>query len=544
MSAARGTVGRVLAEIRRNGALTRLLLAYAILIVAEFGEWLSLIVYAYDRGGASAAGLVTLLQLVPAIVLAPLISARLVRLGAGRALTLGYCAVAVSLVGCGVAILAHAPVAAVYAPAIVFSVTLSVCRPLHPALMPLVVRHPDELTAANAATSWCDGAGGLLGPALAGALIGAGGPGLACVCLGVCLLATPLLSRVHPLQPEEQEQDEAEDAVAGLAAAARVIFSRPATRALTAFPAAAAMIEGAIDLLVVVLAVRVLALGSGAAGYLSSAFGAGGVIGGLLAAALVGRRLAGPLGAAALLSGVVIGALAFTSTPLLVVVLLALAGAARAVQMTAAQTLLQRSTPVDVVVCAFALIESMRDAGLAFSSLLVPLLIGLGGTRTAFLGVACCAPLVVLVTGRRLRQVDAEASIPVVEIGVLRRQPIFGALPAGPLEALAHAATFVSFDAGATVIEEGEEGDHFFVITHGSVVVSKQNAEIRQLGVSDGFGEIALLRAVRRTATVRTSSETMLLSIGREPFLTAMHAHSQSYATAERVAAELLTHSA
>jgi hypothetical protein len=542
MPAGRGTVGRVLAEIARNRALSRLLLSYALLSVAEFGEWLALIVYAYARGGATAAGLVAIVQLVPSMLLAPLLSGSLARLGAVRVLTLSYAAGAFALACCAAAILAHAPIVLVYAAAVAFSLALSVCRPLHPVLLPLVVRHPDELTAANVATSWCEGLGTLLGPALAGVLIGAQGPGLVCAVLAACLLGTPLLSRVHLLRSPEQEDEPQAGALAGLRAAAQVIFSRPATRALVAFPAAAAVIEGAIDLLVVVLAVRVLALGGGAAGYLGAAFGAGGVIGGVAAVALVGRRLATPLAAAALVSAVAIGALAFTSTLPVALGLLALAGAARAIQTIAAQTLLQRSTPVEVVVCAFALIESMRDAGLALSSLLVPVLIALGGTKAAFIGAACVAPVVVLLTARRFRRVDAEASIPVVELGVLRRSPIFSALPAGPLEALAHAASYARFPAGATILQQGEAGEDFFIVTHGSVVVSKGAAEIRRLGVGDGFGEIALLRAIARTATVRAAGETTLLSVGREPFLAAMHAHGASRIAAEHVAAQRLAH--
>lgn len=56
----------------------------------------------------------------------------------------------------------------------------------------------------------------------------------------------------------------------------------------------------------------------------------------------------------------------------------------------------------------------------------------------------------------------------------------------------------------------------------------------------EGFGEIALLHPVRRTATVSATSETTLLSIGREPFLTAMRAHPSVSAAAERVAAGLM----
>ena len=231
-----------------------------------------------------------------------------------------------------------------------------------------------------------------------------------------------------------------------------------------------------------------------------------------------------PLMAAALVGALALAALALSSTVIVAVLLLALVGGARTVQAIAAQTLLQRSTPLEVVVCAFSLVESLRDAGLALGALLVPLLIGLGGADAAFVGLAAFVPAVVLVTARRIRRIDSEATIPVVEIGVLRKLPIFSALPAASLETLAREARYATFARGTAIITEGEEGDSYHVITHGAVEVTKDGREIRQMGVGEGFGEIALLHAVARTATVRATDETTVLSVGREPFLTAMQA--------------------
>ena len=532
--------GRVIGVVARNHVLTRLLLAYLVMIVAEFGEWLAVIVYAYIRGGASAAGLVVILQLIPSMLLAPLISAKLAHIGVARLLAGAYAAAAATLGCCGVAILAGAPVSVVYLAAMAFSLSLGVGRPLHHVLMPLVVRHPDELTSANIATSWSEGVGALVGPALAGVLISADGPGLACTALAGLCLSTPLLAHVRPLRADAQEPGEEEGGLSDLLAAVRVIFSRPNTRALIAFPAGAAAIEGAIDLLVVVLAVQILAIGPGAAGYLSAAFGAGGLLGATVAVLFAGRRLALPLAAATLIGGLALGALALVSTVLVAVLLLVLVGAARTMQSVTAQTLLQRSTPLDVIVCAFALIESMRDLGMAFSALIIPLLIGLGGAKAAFLGMACFALIAVLAAARRIRRIDSEASIPVVEMGMLRNMAIFSALPAAPLETLAREAHYVSVQPGTAIISEGEEGDSYYAITHGSVRVTKGEREISRLGSGDGFGEIALLYPVRRTATVTATSETTLLRIGREAFLTAMRAHLATSAATERTARVLL----
>ncbi len=530
----------VIAVVAHNRSLARLLLAYAAMIVAEFGQWLALIVYAYARGGAAAASLVAVLQLIAAMVFAPVISALLSRAGPGRLLVLAYVAATVTLAGCGAAILAGAPVAIVYGAAAAFSVSLGVSRPLHHVLMPLVVRHPDELTAANVATSWSEGVGTLLGPALAGGLISVDGSGLACAALAGLSAASALLARLPPLRTSSVAVESQESGLADLLAAARVIVARPNTRALIAFPAGAAAIEGAIDLLVVVLAVKILTIGPGAAGYLSAAFGAGGLLGGAAAVWLVGRRLALPLAAAAMVGGLALGALSLASTVLVAVTLLVIVGASRSIQSVAAQTLLQRSTPLEVMVCAFALIESIRDLGLAFGALMVPLLIGLGGAKAAFVGMACLAPLAILAAGRRVRRIDEEASIPVVEMGVLRNIDIFSTLPPASLETLARESHFENIHPGTAIITEGDVGDSYYAITHGSVLVTKGTREIRRLDRGEGFGEIALLYPVRRTATVEAASETALLSIGREAFLTAMRAHPSVSAAAATIARDRL----
>jgi hypothetical protein len=533
---------RVVGAIAGNRALCRLLLAYSAMVVVEFGQWLALIVYAYARGGATAAGLIVVLQLVPSMFLAPVISARLAPLGVARTVAAAYAAATVALALSGAAILAGAPAVVVYATAIAFSLAVGVSRPLHHVLMPLVVRHPDELTSANVATSWGEGMGTLVGPALAGLFITVDGPGFACAVLaGLCLCA-PFLAHVKPLRTDAVDPDElAAGGLTELRAAARVLLSRPSARALIAFPAGAAALEGAVDVLVVVLAVRILAVGPGAAGYLSAAFGGGGLLGAAAAVALVGRRLAVPLTAAALVCGLAFAALALASTVPTAVALLVVVGAARIIQSVAAQTLFQRSTPLDVIVCAFALIESVRDLGMLLGALLVPLLIGLGGPKAAFAGVAFCVLIALPLAARRIRRIDDEASIPVVEMGVLRNLAIFASLPAMSLETLAREASYASVEPGTEIIREGADGDDYYAITHGSVSVTRGDRELRRLEPGEGFGEIALLRAVRRTATVTATSRTTLLRIGRDAFLGALRASPTVAASAEQVATARLT---
>jgi hypothetical protein len=542
LAVTRGLRGRahLLSQIARNRALTRLLGAYFANILTEYGVWIAVLVYAYERGGATLAGAVAIVQLVPAIFLSPVIVAHGSRFGVVRMLVVAYAGQATMLGCCAAAMLTHSPQALVYVSATVISVLLGVSRAMHSVMMPLVVRHPNELTAANVATSWTDGLGVVVGPAITGVLITIDGPGLACAALAAISVAMPLLASVRAIRTssEADEQDGEAGGLADLVAAARVIASRPTTRALIAYPAGAAAIEGAIDLLVVILAVRILAIGPGAAGYLSAAFGLGGIIGAGVAVSLVGRRLAFPLAAAALLGSAALAGLALASTVPIAVALLMLVGVSRAVQSIAAQTLLQRSTPLDVIVCLFSLVESMRDIGLTFGSLVVPLFIALGGPDAAFVGMAAFAPLIVVFTAGRLRRADDSASVPVVEMGVLRNLEMFAALPQAPLETLAREANYSAVPTGAEIVHEGEPGDEYFAIVDGAVTVTCNGSEVNRLAEGDGFGEIALLHDVPRTATVTATAATSLLGIGREAFLTAMHASPLVHARARQIAGD------
>jgi CRP-like cAMP-binding protein len=144
-------------------------------------------------------------------------------------------------------------------------------------------------------------------------------------------------------------------------------------------------------------------------------------------------------------------------------------------------------------------------------------------------------PAVLVPLWPALRRIDDEALIAEEPLELLRRIEIFAQLPEPMLERLAAAATAVSTAAGQVVVSQGEAGDHFYVIASGRADVEIDGVTSRELGPGDFFGEIALLRDVPRTATVRAVEPLHLYALERDEFLLAVTGHAPTQATAEGI---------
>ena len=66
---------------------------------------------------------------------------------------------------------------------------------------------------------------------------------------------------------------------------------------------------------------------------------------------------------------------------------------------------------------------------------------------------------------------------------------------------------------------EGEPGDRFYVVDAGSLSIIQRGATISTTSAGGFFGEIALLRDIPRTATVRADEDVALFALEREVFL-------------------------
>ncbi len=537
MSAATSASRRlgVFRALAGNRGLRRVVAGYALFTLTEYAVWIAMLVYAYGRGGATIAGVVALAQLVPAALLAPVFATVADRRSPVVLLAGGYLVQAAAMAATAVAISGGVPLAA-YAAAVVASTAVTATRPAQSTAIPSLAATVDQLTAANVVVSWVEAAGIAAAGALTGVLIWAGGvAGVFAVCAALGAVAALLVFRLRVpalAAPEEH----APPVTAGLSASVRLAAGQPRLRLMLALLTAEAAVVGALDLLFVVLAVTVLGRPQAWAGYLNAAYGVGAILAAAISMLLVGRRLGAPImGSALLLSGA-LAVLAADPGPAGTVVLLAVAGAGRALLDVASRSLLQRSVPTQSLGRIFGLLEGLTMAGLAIGAVLVPVLVRFGGSRLALLGVAAVLPLAAAGGGRALVSLDAQAPVPVVQIALLRSIPLFAELPAPALEGLAAALTPVELPAGTVLIRQGEEGDAYYAIAAGQLDVVQDGRFLRQCGRGEGVGEIALLRAVPRTATVTARTDTTVYKLARQPFLTAVLGHAATERQARSIA--------
>jgi MFS family permease len=522
-----------------NVALLRVVAAYELFILTEYSVWIAMLVYAYSRGGAVIAGVVALAQLVPAALLAPVFAIFADRRSPVFLLTGGYLVQAAGMGATAAAIAAHMPLVA-YAAAVVASTAVTTTRPAQSTLVPSLAVTPNQLTAANVVVGWAE-AGGIAGAGLfAGALIWLGGVTAvfgAGAALGIAAASLVVTLRVPALAAPPEEVS---PMTASLRASVRLAVRQRRLRLMLALLTAEATVVGALDLLFVVLAVTVLGRSQSWAGYLNSAFGVGAMLAGAVSVFLVGRRLGAPILSAALLLSCALALLAAGADVEWTVVLLIVAGASQALLNVASRSLLQRSVPAHLLGQVFGLLEALTMAGLALGAALVPVLMHFGGSALAMAGVAAVLPIAGAAGWRALLSLDAEAPVPVVQIALLRSLPLFSELPAPSIEGLAAALVPTEVSAGAVLIQQGEEADSYYAIAAGEFDVVQDGRLLRHCGRGEGVGEIALLRAVPRTASIVAATDATVYELAREPFLTAVLGHAATQRRADDIAANHL----
>jgi MFS family permease len=510
---------------------------------STLGMWayaVALPVYAYQAGGARAVGLVYFARFVAGAIATPWFGVAADRWSRRRLMLTADVFRAGIFAAMTVVAVAGGNAYIVYVLAVTSAVVGCAYQPAQAALLPSLVNTPEELTAANVVTNSISSVSMFLGPALGGVLLALSGPAAVFAFNGVLLVWSALfVIQVPPDEPPARTERPRflPDLTAGFA----TVLRRPALRVIIGMTAAQTLVAGAVEVLIVVVALQLLHSGNAGVGWLNSAIGIGCLVGaGVVAFVSARRRLAGGFAVGILVTAIPIAAAAAISTLAPALVLFALFGAGTVLVEVGGMTLLQRSAENEVLGRVFGVLGTLVYAALALGSLLAPALVSWIGPRGALVATGAFLPVLLVPLWPKLQRIDAEATIAEEPLELLRRIEIFSQLPEPVLERLAASAVAVSAAQDQVVVELGEVGNHFYVIALGRVAVELGDGSSRELGPGDFFGEIALLRDVPRTATVRALTPLRLYALKRDEFLTAVTGHGPSLAAAESVVASRL----
>jgi MFS family permease len=574
-----------IADVFRNPSLARVNLALG---GSETGDWaygVAVSIYAYVEGGATTVGILGVVRFVSAAVASPFTSTLADR-GDRKRIMVGADLVRFVLVAAATLVVAvDGPALAVYAAAVLATLTSTAFRPAQASIVPQLARHPEELTAANVASSTIESLSSFLGPAIAGVLLAVAGLEVVFAFNALTFLwSAAVLARleVPATGAEPHVPSVAEPGAAGPASTPAVVGAGPGTdllvgpgvavdlepvavladapgepvkesflteasqgfrtiwrspdlRVVVGVYSAQTVVAGASLVFTVAVALDLLGLGESSVGLLDASIGVGGVVGAFAALVRAQRgSLARDFG---------VGVFAWAAPLLLVaavpelwaaLVAMVLIGVANVIVDVNAFTVLQRLVPDEVMGRVFGAMESALIGAMAIGSLAMPILIATVGLRPGLVIVGGVVCLLAVAAMPRLRHVDAVALAP-EGLDTLRGLSMLAPLPLRVLERLARSSELHRFAAGTTIFAEGDDGDRFYVIEDGEVAVSIGGDEVGRLVAGGCFGEIALLRDVPRTATVRALTDVACRSLSRDVFVPAVTGHGGARAQAEQV---------
>jgi MFS family permease len=528
-------VGRAFGRVFGNPRVRNIQLAGAGSTLGTYAYAVALPVYAYHAGGARTVGLLFFSRFVLAALAAPWLGVLADRWSRRRLmLTADVIRIAIFTAMTVIAI-AHGSAWAIYVLAVTSTVVSGAYIPAQSALMPSLVETPEELTSANLVKNTVASVGMFVGPALGGILLVLSGPAAVFALEAAAFVWSASFTLLVPgdAPPERAERLRLlPEITAGFA----TVLRRPALRVVVGLITVQTIVEGSLYVLIVVLALRVLHGSNATLGWLNTGMGVGSVVGAAVMAVVASRRrLAGGFALGILLWGVPLVLAALVSSLAPALIFLAFVGIGAILVEVSGATLVQRSAENEVLGRVFAVLESLILAAMAIGAVVADPLVRWLGARGALVAVGASLPVLLVPLWPTLRRVDAEAAIAEDPLALLRRIPMFSDLPEQILERLAAGAIEVTAVPDQAVVSRGESGRYFFVLATGRAAVELEDGPSRELGPGDSFGEIALLRDVPRTATVRALEPLRLYALERNDFLAAVTGHAPTLAAAENV---------
>jgi MFS family permease len=530
---------RALRDVLDHQELRRAEVAFALACTSEAAFTVALGIIAFREGGAGAVGLVALLRMVPSAVGSTVLTPIADR--ARRELVLAVATLA-RAIAIGVAALlfaSGAPAWTIYVSAVVATIGMTIFRPVHSALLPLLCAETTTLTSANVVRGTLEAAALLAGPVVAGILLAIAGP-------TAVLLAAALLSSATALpllgirSPAARPPGPARlgTVVSEIGEGVRTVAQHRDLAMVFGLGFAQTIVRGALNVFIVVVALDLLDKGDGLVAAFAAAIGLGGLFGSFGASLLVGSRHLGRwLAIALVLWGGPIAVMGVAPATAAVFSLLMVVGLANALIDVPLFTLPVRLVDDAVLARAFGLFEAMIALGVGLGSVAAPVLIATVGLHAALVVIGLLLPALAVVSWRALRALDRRLVVRDEEIRVLRGVGMLALLPVPTIEHLASRLHRRSLSTGAPVFHQGDRGASAFVIVGGTADVIGDGRLVTRLGPGDAFGEIAVLQDVPRTASVVADSDLDLFELDRDDLLEALGRHQPSADVAYAVVA-------
>jgi MFS family permease len=438
-----------------------------------------------------------------------------------------------TMLGLAALVIFEAPLIPIVALTILAACFSTFFGPAIGALLPSLTRDESELGPANSAWATLDNLAFVVGPALAGLLIAAGGLPFAfllnAASFGVVAIVLWQLPRDDRATRAAAAARLAADA--GPPAPKLPFFTEVRIRlrplsGMTLINAVDSFVFGGLGVLTVVIAVDVLGQGDAATGYLNAAVGVGGMLGAIASGVLVlGRRLGPPLLAGGVVLGVGLIVLGPSDSLLPALIAMTVAAAGSLLVDVVSTTLFQRTVPDEIRGRTLGMLNTVSVTAYAAGSLLLPVGAAVFTVVPVLIAAGVLMVVATIVGVLLIGPAAIRASPLTPEQERFARLPAFSGLPAGRLEAAARQGEEVVVAPGTVLIRQGDEADRFYVILEGRFEVTQQGQGqakpkvLRQMGPDEVFGEIGLISGVPRTATVTAATLGRVLALEGHVFL-------------------------
>ena len=504
-----------------NPNLRRAQLSFLGAWTAEWAFTVALGIVAYRDGGAVAVGLVGLLRMVPSAIFAPLLSPIADRGRRERVLILVSIVRGAATALAAVVVALAGPPAVIYGLAVVSTIAATLYRPAHSALLPSLCRTGYELASANMVRGLLDSAATLVGPLVAAVLLQFTGVDVVfAVAAAASFVAAALLVRLRYEAPPRPAAPSRPNLAKEAADGVRVVARNRDLLLILGLAAAQALTRGALTVLSVVVAIELLRTGEPGVGALMTAVGGGAVLGSLGASLLVGTgRLGAWFAVGVALWGLPIALVGVFPQQAAALVILSFVGVGNALIDIAGFTLIARLAPDEVLARVFGVLESLVAVFIGIGGVVASALVEWFGVQAALIAIGLVCPVLAVLSWRRLRTLDRSVDDLDADVALLRNVPMLQTLPLPSIEQLARGLDPVAVPAGTSVFTQGEVGDRYYVIESGEAEVVGDGRLVATLGPGEGFGEIALLRRTRRTASVVAASDLRLQALASDRFL-------------------------